>query len=108
MLEAISAGALGVIALLLLVVIGRLGRIEKALDSPKQAVTEPESTAIEATPTDVSVEPEAATAATAATAAVVEAPDEDGPYERDGRWWFRRGDEELVFDEATETWKPAG
>jgi hypothetical protein len=29
------------------------------------------------------------------------------PFERDGRWYFRRGDELLVYDEATGQWKDA-
>jgi ribosomal protein L40E len=36
-------------------------------------------------------------------AAAVEEPQEQ-PFERDGRWWFRRGDELLVYDEATGQW----
>ena len=39
----------------------------------------------------------------AAVEAVVEEPQEQ-PFERDGRWWFRRGDELLVYDEATGQW----
>lgn len=30
--------------------------------------------------------------------------DEEGPYEQDGRWWFRRGAELLVYDEQLEQW----
>jgi hypothetical protein len=30
--------------------------------------------------------------------------DEEGPYEQDGRWWFRRGAELLVYDEQLERW----
>ena len=29
------------------------------------------------------------------------------PFQRDGRWWFRRGDELLLYDEATGQWQPA-
>ena len=32
---------------------------------------------------------------------------EEGPYERDGRWWFRRGEELRVYDAATGQWVPA-
>jgi hypothetical protein len=32
---------------------------------------------------------------------------EDQPFERQGRWWFKRGDELLVYDEATGQWAPA-
>lgn len=33
---------------------------------------------------------------------------EEQPFERDGRWWFKRGDELLVYDEGTGQWVPAG
>lgn len=32
---------------------------------------------------------------------------QEQPFERDGRWWFRRGSELLVYDEATGQWLPA-
>jgi cytoskeletal protein RodZ len=32
---------------------------------------------------------------------------QDQPFERDGRWWFRRGDELLVHDEQSEQWVSA-
>jgi hypothetical protein len=32
---------------------------------------------------------------------------EEQPFERDGRWWFKRGDELLVYDEQTGQWTPA-
>ncbi len=35
-----------------------------------------------------------------------DAPEEQ-PFERDGRWWFKRGDEILVYDEQTGGWQPA-
>jgi Na+-transporting methylmalonyl-CoA/oxaloacetate decarboxylase gamma subunit len=31
---------------------------------------------------------------------------QDEPFERDGRWWFVRGDELLVYDEGTGQWTP--
>jgi hypothetical protein len=36
----------------------------------------------------------------------VEEPQEQ-PFERDGRWWFRRGDELLVYNDATGQWEQA-
>jgi len=33
---------------------------------------------------------------------------EEQPFERDGRWWFKRGDELLVYDEGTGQWVAAG
>ena len=41
---------------------------------------------------------------------IAEEPQEQ-PFERDGRWWFRRGDELLVYEERTGQWvaaPPAG
>lgn len=32
---------------------------------------------------------------------------QEQPFERDGRWWFRRGDELLVYEESTGQWVPA-
>ena len=32
---------------------------------------------------------------------------EGQPFEREGRWWFRRDDELLVYDDATSEWKAA-
>lgn len=32
---------------------------------------------------------------------------EEQPFERDGRWWFKRGHELLVYDEQTGQWEPA-
>jgi hypothetical protein len=31
---------------------------------------------------------------------------EEKPFQRDGRWWFRRDDELLVYDEASGEWLP--
>jgi len=35
-----------------------------------------------------------------------DAPEEQ-PFEREGRWWFKRGDELLVYDEQSGQWEPA-
>jgi hypothetical protein len=37
----------------------------------------------------------------------VEEEPQDQPFERDGRWWFRRGDELLVYDEQSGEWLQA-
>lgn len=50
-------------------------------------------------------QPAAAQPAAAQPAAAQEPQDQ--PFERDGRWWFRRGDELLVYDESTGQWQPA-
>ncbi len=39
-------------------------------------------------------------------AAHADDPQEE-PFQREGRWWFRRGDELLLYDEATGQWQPA-
>jgi hypothetical protein len=41
---------------------------------------------------------------TEGTTETVVAEDEEGPYEQDGRWWFRRGAELMVYDEQLEQW----
>ncbi|MGI8790027.1 MAG: hypothetical protein ACR2I4_03985, partial [Actinomycetota bacterium] len=32
---------------------------------------------------------------------------EEQPFEREGRWWFKRGQELLVYEEQTAQWVPA-
>ena len=98
--EAISAGALVVTAVLMLIVIARLARLEKVLGQLR-GTGEPTS---EDDPTASTNESTNAAEATAETSSAEATADEEGPYERDGRWWFRRGNEELVFDDRTETW----
>ena len=39
-------------------------------------------------------------------AAHADDPQEE-PFQRDGRWWFRRGDELLLYDEPSGQWQPA-
>lgn len=50
---------------------------------------------------------EPATSAAAAPALRGDEPEEQ-PFERDGRWWFKRGGELLVYDEGTGQWVAAG
>lgn len=61
-----------------------------------------EGTAAEAAPAAESEE----SAVDSAFAAHADDPQEE-PFQRDGRWWFRRGDELLLYDEATGQWQPA-
>ncbi len=49
----------------------------------------------------------AAAATGSATTSSGGAMPEEQPFERDGRWWFKRGDELLVYDEGTGQWTPA-
>jgi hypothetical protein len=49
----------------------------------------------------------AETPAQAQAATGFEDAPEEQPFERDGRWWFKRGDELLVYDEQSGQWEPA-
>lgn len=49
----------------------------------------------------------AAPASTAAPLLTGNEPEEQ-PFERDGRWWFKRGGDLLVYDEGTGQWVAAG
>lgn len=51
-------------------------------------------------------EAEPSLAGAAAPAAAEELPVEQ-PFERDGRWWYKRGNELLVYDEGSGQWEPA-
>ncbi|HVM34638.1 MAG TPA: Ran-binding zinc finger domain-containing protein [Actinomycetota bacterium] len=48
-----------------------------------------------------------AAAQTAEPAAASQPEPQEQPFERDGRWWFRRGAELLVYDESTGQWVAA-
>jgi hypothetical protein len=52
-------------------------------------------------------QPAAAQPAARSAAAVAAEERQDQPFEKDGRWWFRRGDELLVYEESTGQWQPA-
>jgi hypothetical protein len=58
-----------------------------------------------------SSEPETAAVEPAVEAGVtqraIEDEPEEQPFERDGRWWFKRGDELLVYEERSGQWQPA-
>jgi outer membrane biosynthesis protein TonB len=79
--------------------------VEAAAQPAAQAVAEPEPEPVAAVQEPVAEpEPEAeAEPEPVAVEAAAEEPQEQ-PFERDGRWWFRRGDELLVYDEATGQW----
>ena len=51
-------------------------------------------------------EPQEQQAAIPADTGFADAPEEQ-PFEREGRWWFKRGDELLVYDEQSGQWEPA-
>ena len=46
-------------------------------------------------------------AASASGAGLLGNEPEEQPFERDGRWWFKRGGELLVYDEGTGQWVAA-
>ena len=48
-----------------------------------------------------------ATAGSASSAGLLGNEPEEQPFERDGRWWFKRGGELLVYDEGTGQWAAA-
>ena len=110
----ISTGLLGVIVLLLLLAVSRLGRLQRSLGAGQEPnVAEPTGPAPERTEGDpgaddpvVASETPTAEEGTGGTSDVSEptAPDEEGPFERDGRWWFRRDGDLLVYDEQLEEW----
>lgn len=70
---------------------------------PAGATSQPAAVSSRAAP-QAQAAPAAAT--TAAADAAADEPQEQ-PFERDGRWWFRRGSELLVYDEASGQWLPA-
>ena len=69
---------------------------EAALRPSESEAAEPAANPFETSPEPSREEP----------AAVQEDPQEQ-PFERDGRWWFRRGDELLVYEEQTGQWVAA-
>jgi hypothetical protein len=52
--------------------------------------------------------PAAQPAATGAATTLRGDEPEEQPFERDGRWWFKRGGELLVYDEGTGQWVASG
>ena len=79
---------------------------EPVAQEPEPVVEEPigqEPVVAEPAPTQ---EQPAVQEAQPAAAVAVEEPQEQ-PFERDGRWWFRRGDELLVYNDASGQWEAA-
>ena len=100
----VTTGLLALVVLLLLLALARLGKLQRGSHSTEKSTEPPPEE-----------EPVAATEAVALPVAAsepepepaqAEGPDseEEGPFERDGRWWFRRDGELLVYDERTEEW----
>ena len=129
----ISTGLLAVMVLLLLLAVSQLGRLRRSLDDRTHAPAGPDPTEGGSTDDDSVAahgslgEPHRSDADDAAvvtssgaeSSTDVEAetapsetvqqvdPNEEGPYEQDGRWWFRRDGELLVYDEQLERWVDA-
>ncbi|CAN5730720.1 hypothetical protein BH20ACT23_BH20ACT23_15920 [soil metagenome] len=68
--------------------------------------TEREPARAEPQPVAVAEEPAQEPQHAQAATGFEDAPEEQ-PFERDGRWWFKRGDELLVYDEQSGQWEPA-
>ena len=103
----ISTGLLGAIVLLLLLAISQLSRLHQAVRAKPEltdaAPVEHQAPLDEETPSEIApaTTSESAGVTTDTEAVPVE---EEGPFERDGRWWFRRDGELLVYDERLEQW----
>jgi hypothetical protein len=70
--------------------------------------TEADVAPAQAEPAATGTSPQTGTAPqTAAAATGFEDAPEEQPFEREGRWWFKRGDELLVYDEQSGQWEPA-
>lgn len=62
----------------------------------------------ESTPSSgTSTASESATSTSSSLPAQTTQEPQEQPFERDGRWWFRRGSELLVYDEGTGQWLAA-
>ena len=130
--QQIALGLLGLLLIVLLLVLNTLGKVRKSLAEGIRHVgdgtgditqvpaatpaasmtdhgyTEPWGAPAAAQPVQaqpVQAQPAMGTQSMGGTR--VEALPEEQPFERDGRWWFKRGDELLVYDEATGQWTPA-
>jgi hypothetical protein len=128
--QALTLGLLVIVILALLVAVSMLGKVRAALET-RPATGEPKAT----TPTDEAGSGAPATVAEAvadvtgvareavessgggagadpaaepSTDDETTADDSERPFERGGRWYFRRAGELLVYEEGTGEWVPAG
>ena len=67
----------------------------------QHGVAEPSSTASSA------AAPQTTEPASVVAAHIDSDEPEEEPFQRDGRWWFKRGGELLVYNEGTAQWEPA-
>jgi len=102
----VTTGLLGLIVLLLIVAIARLGRLQRGRNYAAEAsLAQPathfplgeETGGLDAAPGELA-------AGHTPTKQEAAAHPEDSPFERDGRWWYWRDDELLVYDERVEQW----
>jgi hypothetical protein len=126
--QALTLGLLVIVILALLVAVSMLGRVRAMLERSGAAESAPVSEpapAETAAPADQEPPPDAGdaevedttsaddeptagiTESTAAANLDDEGGDSDRPFERGGRWYFRRGGELLVYEEGTGEWVPA-
>ncbi|HEY7875973.1 MAG TPA: hypothetical protein VIG64_12720, partial [Actinomycetota bacterium] len=125
--QALTLGLLVIVILALLVAVSMLGRIRASLETreriepkPDTHPEEPPADEVQGAPTEMAgrepvAEPEGADTAVVEEvaeplAADTEAEDEadsERPFERGGRWYFRRGGELLVYEEGTGEWVTA-
>lgn len=103
----VSTGLLGLIVLLLILAIVKLGNLRRdrgEATAPSQPQPSPEPASAETSddqPAEVEQEPRAQIEEEGATHG---GDPEEAPFERDGRWWYRRDGELLVYDEQVEQW----
>ena len=100
----VATGLLAVIAVQLIFTVALLGRLNRKLEAPRSAqaetatqADEPDEPESQETPAPAEVEPPVETSPPGTDTA-------EGPYEKDGRWWYRQDDELLVYDDRTEQW----
>ncbi|MDQ3915890.1 MAG: zinc finger Ran-binding domain-containing protein, partial [Actinomycetota bacterium] len=86
---------------------GDTGLTTATPDEDALRATPQEEPAAAANPFETAPETRRAEPEPEAQPAAAEDPQEQ-PFERDGRWWFRRGDELLVYEEQTGQWVAAG
>jgi hypothetical protein len=132
-----TLGLLVLVVILLLLLYSALGQLRRALEQssareqaeaplehtaatgwaggaqPASAQTHPletaryEAPAARSTPVEMAAEPLPAAVQPAQAQVAAQPEPQEQPFEQDGRWWFRRGDELLVYDERAGQWVPA-
>jgi hypothetical protein len=116
--QALTLGLLVIVILALLVAVSMLGKIRAMLErggaAPRAGERAPEpAVRVDETAAELDVdEVEPAGAVDAPSDATPEPAEDDAvdserPFERAGRWYFRRAGELLVYEEGTGEWVPA-